>query len=102
MVRNLFECASIQFPDDVNRVYQIVIALLGGKGEMNKLGKVFAETGVTGQEDIPIAAFFEPLKRAEVCQRASELTLVELLPQGRLRQGRLFRPVQKQIGGLKH
>src|SRR5207237_5114968 len=47
-------------------------------------------------ETIPsIAAFFEPLKRAEVCQRASELALVDLLPQGRLREGRLFRPVQE-------
>ena len=61
-----FQRSSIQLPDDVNRLEQTVIALLGGKGQVKKCGEVFAETGVTGQEDISIAAFFEPLKRAEM------------------------------------
>ena len=69
---------------------------------MQKPGKVFAETGVTGQKEIPITAFFEPLKRAEVCQRTPELLCVKLLLQGLFREGRLVRPVQEQVGSLKH
>ena len=32
IIRDLFECASIQLPNDVKSVYQTVITLLSGKG----------------------------------------------------------------------
>jgi hypothetical protein len=36
IVRDLFERAGIQFPDDVKSLDQTVIALLGGKGQVKK------------------------------------------------------------------
>jgi hypothetical protein len=102
IVRDLFEGASIQLSDHGNSVEQTVIALRGGKGAVKQPGKVCAETGITGPEEIPITAFCEPLKRAEVCQRTPALMCVKLLPPGLLREGWLVRPVQEQVGGLKH
>jgi len=63
---------------------------------MQKLGKIFAETGITRQEEIPIAPFLKPLKRAEIAQGASELTFIGLLPEVGLREGVLVRPAPQR------
>ena len=44
----------------------MLIALCGGKGQVKKVGKIFAETGIAVQEQIAIPALFEPLKVLEV------------------------------------
>jgi len=100
--RQTFQGPSIQLPKHGNRVEQAGIPLLGSKREMQKLGKIFAETGRTRQEAIPIAPFLKPLKRAEIAQGASELTFIGLLPEVGLREGVLVRPVQEPLCRLQH
>jgi len=61
-----FQLTRIELADEVNRVEQRLIALFGGKGQVQKVGKIFAETGVAVQEQITIPALFEPLEFLEV------------------------------------
>ena len=78
------------------------IPRLGREGQRDKRGKVFAQTRVPGEEEIPIATFFEPLKRAQIDQRAAELALIDLLPQLLLREGALFWPVEEECRGFSY
>jgi hypothetical protein len=47
-------------------LHEVLIALLGGKGQVNEVGKIFAQTGVSVQEYIAVASLFEPLKFLQV------------------------------------
>jgi hypothetical protein len=45
-----FYVTCIELADEVNSVEQMLIARCGGKGQVQKIGKIFAETGITVQE----------------------------------------------------
>ena len=80
----------IQVPDDLDRVEQRAFPLLGRKGQMHKGGSIPADSGTASGGD-PHAPFFEPLKRAQIDQRAAELLLIDLGRQNPSWRRRTFR-----------
>jgi hypothetical protein len=62
-------------------VDQILIALCGSKGQVKKVGKIFAETGVAVQEQIAVPTFFKPLKCLEVLAGVPQGDFGDLLPE---------------------
>src|SRR5262249_50375038 len=61
-----FQRPCIELADEVNRVEQRLIARGGGKGQVQKVGKIFAETGIAVQEQIAVSALFKPLTFSQV------------------------------------
>jgi hypothetical protein len=57
-----FQRPCIELADEVKRVEQRLIARGGSKGQGQKVGKIFAETGLAVQEQIAVPALFKPLK----------------------------------------
>ena len=81
---------------------QRLITLFGGKGQVQKVGKIFTETGVTVQEQIAVPALFKPLKFLEVVAGVPSSDFFDLLPEIVLRKRLIVRPLQEEIGGVEH